>query len=264
VCSVVALLRPGHDWPLVLGANRDEMADRPWAPPARHWPDRPNVVAGIDRLAGGTWMGVNDEGVVACVLNRMNSLGPAAGKRSRGELVLEALDHATAEEAAAALGAIEPAAYRSFNMVIADAAGGFWLRSPAPVRGGWVEVEPLPAGVSMVTAHDRNDPSSKRIAFFLPRFEAAAPPEPGEARVPDRKARPDEGDWTAWERLLASTEPAPGGSATDAMEIVTDFGFETVCSSLVALPAHGLARRRPVWRFAAGRPSRVPYAPVEL
>ncbi|NBP73538.1 MAG: hypothetical protein EBU57_10365, partial [Alphaproteobacteria bacterium] len=67
MCTVVILRRPGHDWPLLIAANRDEMAGRPWDPPARHWPDRENVVAGIDRLAGGTWMGLNDEGVAACI-----------------------------------------------------------------------------------------------------------------------------------------------------------------------------------------------------
>jgi hypothetical protein len=264
MCSVVVLVRPGHDWPIILGANRDEMKDRPWAPPARHWPDRPNVTAGIDQLAGGTWLGVNDEGVIACVLNRMNSLGPAPGKRSRGELVLEALDHATAKDAAEALGAIDPAAYRTFNMVIADAAAAFWLRSPAPVSGGWVEVEALPAGVSMITAHDRNDPRSLRTSHYLPQFQAAPPPEPGNARVSDAVVPRPDGQWSSWEQLLGSRQAAAGGSSADAMEIVTDSGFETVCSSLLALPAHGLARRRPVWRFAAGRPSRVPFQPVGL
>ena len=96
MCSVIILRRPDAAWPLVLGANRDEMADRPWLPPARHWPDRPNVVAGLDELAGGTWLGLNDEGLVAAILNRPGTLGPEQGKRSRGELVLEALDHADA------------------------------------------------------------------------------------------------------------------------------------------------------------------------
>ena len=90
------LRRPGTAWPLVLAANRDELASRPARPPARHWPDRAEVVAGLDVQAGGSWLGINDHGVVAGVLNRTGTLGPAAGKRSRGELVLEALDHADA------------------------------------------------------------------------------------------------------------------------------------------------------------------------
>ena len=79
MCTVVILRRPTHEWPLILGANRDEMLIRPWKPPARHWPDRPDVMAGLDELAGGTWMGLNDTGVVACILNRHGTLGPQDG-----------------------------------------------------------------------------------------------------------------------------------------------------------------------------------------
>src|SRR5260370_23270655 len=103
MCTLVILRRPEHTWPVVIGANRDEMIDRPSKPPGRHWPDRAEVVAGIDLLAGGSWLGLNDWGVAAAVLNRQGSLGPAARPPSRGELVLEAPDHADAVPPAPAL-----------------------------------------------------------------------------------------------------------------------------------------------------------------
>src|SRR3546814_3923115 len=65
--------------------------------------------------------------VVAAILNRRGSLGPAPGKRSRGELVLEALDHADALTAAEALAELDPRAYRSFNLVVADNRDAYWL-----------------------------------------------------------------------------------------------------------------------------------------
>src|ERR1044071_8502091 len=108
MCTLVMLRRSEHDWPVIIGANRDEMIGRPAKPPGRHWPDRAEVVAGLDPLAGGSWLGVNDWGVAAAVLNRTGSLGPAAGLRSRGELVLEALDHADAVAAAAAPTHLDP------------------------------------------------------------------------------------------------------------------------------------------------------------
>ncbi|MFO1059489.1 MAG: NRDE family protein [Dongiaceae bacterium] len=250
MCSLVILLRPGADWPVIVAANRDEMLDRPWDPPGRHWPDRPNLVAGRDRLAGGSWLGRNDEGVVAGILNRVDSLGPRPGFRSRGELVLEALDHADAVEAAAALGALDPRAYRSFNLVVADNRDAFWLRHAGPgAPAGRVEVMKLPPGTSMITAHDRNDPASARIRRHLPRFEAAPPPDPG---------APDGTGWAGWEALLASRE---GDTPRDAMAIVGGDGFGTVSSSLLALPAPGAAAR-PVWRFAAGLPGVAPFRPV--
>src|ERR1700757_2134099 len=100
MCTLAILRRPEHDWPVIIGANRDEMIDRPAEPPGRHWPDRTEVVAGRDLLAGGSWLGLNDWGVAAAVLNRHGALGPAAGLRSRGELGLGALDPADAARAA--------------------------------------------------------------------------------------------------------------------------------------------------------------------
>src|SRR5947209_15117669 len=128
MCTLAILRRPEHDWPVIIGANRDEMIGRPAEPPGRHWPDRVEVTAGKDLLAGGSWLGLNDWGVAAAVLNRHGSLGPQPGQRSRGELVLEALDHADAVAAADALTHLEPTAYRSFNLIVADNRDAFWLR----------------------------------------------------------------------------------------------------------------------------------------
>ncbi len=261
MCTVIILRRPRHKWPFIMGANRDEMADRAWRPPARHWPDREEVVAGLDLLAGGSWLGVNDAGVVAGVLNREGSLGPETGRRSRGELVLEALDHADAADAAKALSDLDPRSYRSFNMVVADNRDAFWLRGLGQTVQEQVEVLPIPPGISMITALDRNDPKSARIRAYLPRFERAAPPDPDASGA---------ASFADWERLLASrvSEAAEAGlneaGAAGAMCIVTPGGFGTVSSSIIALPAPEPAGKKPVWRFAAGRPGEVAYEPVAL
>lgn len=259
MCTLVILSRPGHRWPLLLAANRDEMAERPWLPPGRHWPERPEVVGGLDVLAGGTWLAINDHGVVATVLNRINSLGPAPGLRSRGELPLKALDHTAAEAAAEALAGLDAAAYRPFNLLIADRRQAFWIRARGADDGGagggaaTIEVAPLAEGLSMITAYDRNDPASPRIRRYLPRFRAAA--------VPD----PESGEWSQWQALLAERSAEPGAGPGGAMRVVTDTGFGTVCASLLALPAAPDAGGgHAVWLFAAGPPGDVPYRPVAL
>src|SRR5579871_4416153 len=103
MCTVIISRRPGDPWPLLLGGNRDEMERRPWKAPGYHWPLAADVIGGYDELAEGSWLAMNGHGVTAVILNRMGTLGPAAGKRSRGELVLEALDHADASSAAEAM-----------------------------------------------------------------------------------------------------------------------------------------------------------------
>ncbi len=252
MCTLVILRRPAHSWPVILGANRDEMLDRPWRAPARHWPDRPETVGGLDELAGGSWLAVNEHGVLAGVLNRFGSLGPQSGKRSRGELVLEALDHADAAAAAAALAMIEPASYRPFNLVIADNRDAFWLRHADPTGVLPVMVRPLPGGVSMIASGDLDDSGNPRIAAYLPRFRAAPAPDPGN------------GDWRAWEALLADEGGAPGAASRAAMSFALADGFGTVSSALIALPAAEQGGARPVFRFAARRPERGPLRTIAV
>jgi Transport and Golgi organisation 2 len=246
MCTLVILRRPDHRWPVLIGANRDEMVDRPWQSPGRHWPDRPEVLAGLDTLAGGSWLGVNDWGVAAAVLNRHGSLGPAPDRRSRGELVLEALDHADAVAAADALSYLEPGAYRTFNLIIADERDAFWLRHAGDSR---VELRPLKEGLSMIAAGEINDLGTRRLELALPAFREWPPPDP------------DDGDWTSWETLLGSTRAPRGEPATAAMRFRTD-GYGTVSSALIALPSRGEPDRTPIFRFAGWLPEETPWRDV--
>ncbi len=243
MCTVILLRRPDHPWPLLLAANRDERLDRPWDPPAAHWPDRPGVVGGRDRSGGGSWMAMGRR-VVAAALNRPGTLGPAAGKRSRGELPLLAAAAESAAAAVAALVALDAGAWRPFNLVVADAELGFFLRGLGEGRAEAVE---LPAGVSMVTAHEPNDLTSPRIARHLPRFRAAPPPDP------------EAGDWAGWEALLADSGFGEAGIA-EALRVPPVQGFGTVSASLLALGARG----ERVWRFCAAPPGMAAFAEVPL
>ncbi|HVA13812.1 MAG TPA: NRDE family protein [Stellaceae bacterium] len=247
MCTFVILRRPGHDWPVLIGANRDEMIDRPWEPPGRHWPDRPDVIAGRDVLAGGSWLGINDHGVVAGILNRHGSLGPAPGQRSRGELVLEALDHADSQAAAKALAQIEPAAYRTFNLIVADNRDAFWLRHADPTGTLPIAVTALTPGLHMIAACDLDDDDLPRLKHYRPLFAAAAPPDPARD------------DWSAWEKLLTDGELAPGAEAQSVMRFDTGSGFATVSSSLIALPSAEHSEWKPRFRFAAWQPKPAPW-----
>lgn len=199
MCTVVVLIRPDQ---ILLAANRDERVDRLWDPPAAWWPDRPGVVAGRDRSGGGTWMGINRHGVVATVLNRPGTLGPAAGKRSRGDLPLIALDHPTAAAAAQVLTDLDAGLWRGFNMVVADRTGAWFVKG---LGNGRPRAHVLTPGVSMVTAHDPNDLDSPRTARHLARFEAAEP------------------TWDAWHAILSDRH----GQSAEQLNVVPRGGFGT-------------------------------------
>jgi uncharacterized protein with NRDE domain len=252
MCTLVMLRRPGHDWPIIIGANRDEMVDRDWRPPARHWPDRKETVGGLDVLAGGSWLAVNEHGVVAGILNRVGTLGPQSGRRSRGELVLEALDHADAASAADALAALEPRSYRPFNLVLADNRDAFWLRHADPTGTLALTTTPLAEGLTMITAGDLDDEASARIHRYRPLFAAAAPPDP------------DRGDWRNWEALLADDTSDVPNEPNGAMNFATARGFATVSSALIALPAIRRHGTPPIFRFASRRPLRGPWEEIAV
>ena len=168
------------------------------------------------------------------MLNRTGSLGPSPGLRSRGELVLEALDHADAVAAAAALSHLDPDSYRTFNLIVADERDGFWLRHDGGPR---IEVHPLKDGLSLIAAGDVHDLGSAGSSWRCRRFASWPPPDP------------DRGDWTAWQELLGSSRAPPGEPANAAMRFRTD-GYGTVSSALIALPARGEPDRRAHFRFA--------------
>ncbi len=223
----------------MLAANRDEMLARAWDPPGAYWSEQPDVVAGRDRSGGGTWMGMNQATVVAAVLNRQGSLGPAPGKRSRGELPLLALRCQSAGEAAQAISRLDAGLWRSFNMVLADRAGAIFVRG---LGQGYPEAEALPAGLHMITSRDPNDAHSPRVARHLPRLRAAA--------------APDADGWAAWQAVLADRD----GAAGEQMNVVPRGGFGTVCSSLVTLRTDGGAS----WLFAAGPPHESAFEAVDV
>lgn len=248
MCTLIILRRPEHPWPLLLAGNRDEMRARPWDAPARHWPDRPEVVAGLDRLAEGSWMGVNDHGLAAVIMNRVGTLGPAPGKHSRGELVLEALEHAEAGEAARALADLNPQAYRPFNLVVADTVGCYLVRN----QGDTLDVSEIPPGLHMLAAGDLDDETNPRIGSYLPQFRTAD--------IPDPKS----GDWQDWKHLLAARLYPDGETTNAAMCFQLDSGFGTRSSSLIALPLYPGLDAKPIWLFTAGPPDQVDFTPVDF
>src|SRR5687767_15828178 len=68
MCLIVLGWRVHPDYPLIVAANRDEFHARP-AAPAAFWDDHPEILAGRDLEARGTWMGVSRTGRFAAVTN---------------------------------------------------------------------------------------------------------------------------------------------------------------------------------------------------
>lgn len=127
MCLIVFAWRPAHAQPLIVAANRDEFYARPTQPLAQ-WADAPQVYAGRDLEAGGTWLGVNADGRFAALTNIRNPALPL-GQRSRGELVAQFLTGDRSIESYLAEVAQRSDEYGGFNLLVGNREQLYYLSS---------------------------------------------------------------------------------------------------------------------------------------
>jgi uncharacterized protein with NRDE domain len=119
MCTLVARFDPDAPTPLVIAANRDERLDRPAGPP-RLWDGPTPFLAPVDLQAGGSWLGLNANGLFVGITNRFGvARDPARG--SRGQLVTDALAAASAAALHDRMGRLDPLAFNAFHLFYADA-----------------------------------------------------------------------------------------------------------------------------------------------
>ena len=116
---------------VVLCVNRDEAFGRPTLP-SHWWEDAPEVFAGRDLEAGGTWCGISRTGRVAVLTNYAEpaEVGPASAaepsRPSRGALAADFLRGET-NQAGSEANLCTPSAYAAFVSRTRDAYAGFNL-----------------------------------------------------------------------------------------------------------------------------------------
>ena len=89
MCLILLSYQPGTARPLVVAANRDEFHARA-TQAAGFWPEHPDLVAGKDLLAGGTWLGCTRTGRFAALTNFSQDTDPSAPRSWRsGARVLD-------------------------------------------------------------------------------------------------------------------------------------------------------------------------------
>jgi len=123
MCLILVAWKVHAQFPLVVAANRDELHARP-ASQAAFWPDQPEILAGRDLQAKGTWLGLSRSGKFASVTNYRGGHDPKAAE-SRGALVSRFLldDRSPGEY----LSEIKPDRYSGFNLLVADQEEFWWL-----------------------------------------------------------------------------------------------------------------------------------------
>ena len=157
MCLLAIQYQLVSDAPILVAANREEFYERPSQPPSIQ-SGKPRVLCGIDTQAGGTWLGVNQHGLVIGVCNRrkMSSNYPS---RSRGVLCRELLKSNSAVHARdVAMEELSSGRYDGANFVCVDAESG-WV-----VHGGSeIDTVEMHEGLNIISNHDLNDPRDERV-----------------------------------------------------------------------------------------------------
>jgi len=248
VCTLAIYFQTFADYPVVIAANRDEFLARPALPPMVLL-ESPNVVGGKDLKAGGTWLGINQYGLVAGLLNRRSERSDPEA-RSRGLLCLDALRCATVAEAAAMVRAQRGFDYNPFNLLVASPAAAFVAYN----RAGAIDIESLAPGLHLLSNLDVDDFECPKISRSYRRFAELA--EDGDfARDPVAKR----GDLA---RLLAdhSTQLDPRSGRPNALCLhLGEYG--TRSSSLIFVGKSPAPMRH---FFAPGPPCVTPYDPAPI
>lgn len=125
MCLIVLAWRVHPSIPLVVAANRDERHARP-ASAAAFWPDHPEILAGRDLQAKGTWLGVARNGRFASVTNYRGGLDPAAAQ-SRGALVTDFLLGSGSSKEFVSEVSRKKNNFSGFNLLVADLGELWWL-----------------------------------------------------------------------------------------------------------------------------------------
>lgn len=157
MCLLAILYKLVPEAPILVAANREEQYERVSLPPTIQ-SGKPRVLCGIDEKAGGTWLGVNQHGMIVAASNRLKMM-PTFAPRSRGLLCRDLLRCSSARKAAdMAMKELGTLKYEGVNFIIADAQTGWVIHG-----GDEHEQLELPEGLSIMANGDVNDPRDERV-----------------------------------------------------------------------------------------------------
>lgn len=233
MCLLAIQYRLVPEAPILVAANREEQYSRPSQPPSIQ-SGKPRVLSGVDVQAGGTWLGVNQHGLLVAVCNRPKST-PVPAPRSRGVLCRDLLRAGSARKAVdMAMEELSTGRYEGCNFVAVDMESGWAIHA-----GDEVEAVELPDGLSVIGTMDLNDHRDERgkMARRLLTLQTLDSPV----------------KFLAVASKVFARSPSPPGRPSMVMR-----GSEkgTVSSTLIAL---GKKPRDAIYQFAGGAPDQTKY-----
>ena len=229
MCLALIALHMHPRYPLVVAANRDEFHARA-ADPAHWWTHE--ILAGRDRVGGGTWFGVTRAGRWALITNYREGAARDPNAPSRGGLVTQALVADETAMAFAARASVDGQRFLGFNLLVGDGAAGAYASNRASgaltlARGvfalsnhlldtPWPKVVRSKAALATALTH-HDDPLYALFELLADRHQ------------PDAATLPATGVSGKWERILSPT-------------FIVSPEYGTRCSTVMTIDSSGEAR----------------------
>lgn len=200
MCLIAFSYRNHPRYDLVFAANRDEIYRRPTRE-AGFWDREPQLLAGKDLKAGGTWLGMTRQGKLAALTNFRDMSNFEKKPTSRGHLVLNYLAEHEGDTADYLRGIDREAdRYNGFNLIAGSVCRlmyysnrqqvlhtlppGLYGLSNHLLDTPWPKVEKAKKRLSDLLEEDRPDP--EEIFRLLQDTEEASP-----ERLPDTGLSPE-------------------------------------------------------------------------
>ncbi len=232
-----------EDAPLLVAANRDERYDRSAVAMTVLSERAPRILGGRDLLAGGSWLAVNEYGVLAGLTNTPSPAGRDPAKRSRGELPPAFARFASAEQAVRQVTAgLDPASYNPCWLLVGDRTALFYIGIG---DGPHAEVQRLEPGTHILENASLRPMSAKarhvaalvaeaRAARGAPGDTAAGLADALAAVLPDHSQPPE----------IAGQPPVRYGGRLVPPELsaacVHTDSYGTRSAAIITVPARGL------------------------
>jgi uncharacterized protein with NRDE domain len=226
MCLILLAWKAHPQYELIVAANRDEWHGRP-ALPAQWWDDAPDLLAGKDLKAGGTWLGIARNGRFAAITNFREPGDKLSTAPSRGTLAMDfLLDDRTPEAFFSAL-SHHASRFNGFTLIAGDGKSLLCFDSRTST---FAEIAP---GVHGLSNHTLDEPWPKvtlgrnRLGEIVKSpfdFEQLFLPLE-DRRVFDDTVLPETGVGKEWERVLSSA-------------LIVTPGYGTRCSTAITVDAN--------------------------
>ena len=235
MCTSIILFRKSHIWPVIIGTNRDENLDRMSKFPGRHWlKGYPHIIAGKDEEKKGSWIGINDYGLVAIIHNRILNDNVTNKITSRGHIVLEVLNHSNMNDALHYILNFDRFNYKNFNLLIANNKECHWIKHDINDKN--LITKQLEEGLSIMTDKDLNDKNDKKINFYYHLFSSLEVPNPSK------------NNWDIWKENLTDCDSHKLKDNNKICSIDYQNNYGTRSSSLIAIPNNKKTNKKLIFK----------------